>query len=162
MSTLYELTHDFKTVLEMAQDPDIDEQAIKDTLEMIGGDIEIKADGYAKVIRELTADVDTLTAEINRLTARKSAIVKKVDTMKSMLTFAMQSTGKTKFKTDLFSFNVQKNPPSLVVDDAEKIPAQFLIAQEPKVDKKAIADMIKSGAECDFAHLEQTEGVRIR
>lgn len=160
--TLYELTSDFKNVLEMAQDPDIDVQAIKDTLEAIGGEIEIKADGYAKVIRELSADVDALTAEINRLTARKSAIVKKIDTMKSMLTCAMNSTGKTKFKTDLFSFNVQKNPPSVIVDDVDKIPTQFLIPQEPKVDKKGIGDLIKSGKECDFAHLEQTEGVRIR
>lgn len=160
--TLYELTNDFKTVLEMAQDPDVDEQAIKDTLEMIGGDIEIKADGYAKVIRELSADIDTLTAEINRLTARKSAIVKKIDTMKSMLTFAMQSTGKTNFKTDFFSFNVQKNPPSVVVDDEKKIPAHFWIKQEPKLDKKAIAEVLQRGEKCSFAHFEQTEGVRIR
>lgn len=160
--TLYDLTNDFKLVLEMAQDPEVDEQAIKDTLEMIGGDIEIKADGYAKVISELTANVDTLTAEINRLSARKSAVVKKVSAMKEMLTYAMQTTGKTKFKTDFFSFNVQKNPPSLVVDKAEQIPTEFLIQQEPKVDKKAIIDLLKSGAEIDYAHLEQTEGVRIK
>ena len=160
--TLYDLTNDFKTVLEMAQDPEIDEQAIKDTLEMIGGDIELKADGYAKVIGELSANVDTLTAEINRLTARKSAIVKKVATMKEMLTYAMQTTGKTKFKTDFFSFNVQKNPPSLVVDDATKIPSEYLIQQDPKIDKKSIMELIKGGAEIDYAHLEQTEGVRIR
>lgn len=160
--TLYDLTNDFITVLEMAQDPDIDTQAITDTLEMIGGDIEYKADGYAKVIKELSANIDTLTAEISRLSARKSAIANKIDTMKSMLTYAMNSTGKTKFKTDLFSFNVQKNPPSLVVDDVEKIPQEYLIPQEPKVDKKAITALIKSGEKCDYAHLEQTEGVRIR
>lgn len=160
--TLYDLTNDFITVLEMAQDPDIDTQAITDTLEMIGGDIEYKADGYAKIITQLSANVEVLAAEIKRLSDRKSAISKNIDKMKSMLTYAMNSTGKTKFKTDFFSFNVQKNPPSLVVDDVEKIPQEYLIPQEPKVDKKAITALIKSGETCDYAHLEQTEGVRIR
>ena len=160
--TLYDLTNDFKTVLEMAQDPDIDEQAIRDTLESIGGDIEIKADGYAKVIKELLANTEVLASEIKRLSERKSAILNKVDTMKSMLTYAMNSTGKTKFKTDLFSFNVQKNPPTLVVDDVDKIPQEYWISQEPTLDKSAIKNFIKNGGECVFAHLEQTEGVRIR
>lgn len=160
--TLYDLTNDFITVLEMAQDPEIDEQVIADTLEMIGGDIEYKADGYAKIITQLSANVEILTSEIKRLSDRKSAISKNIDKMKSMLTYAMNSTGKTKFKTDFFSFNVQKNPLSLVVDDVEKIPQEYLIPQEPKVDKKAITALIKSGEPCDYAHLEQTEGVRIR
>ncbi len=162
MSTLYDLTNDFKTVLEMAQDPEIDPQSIADTLEMIEGDIEYKADGYAKVLKELNADIEKLSVEIKRLTERKSAIANKIDTMKSMLTYAMNVTGKTKFKTDLFSFNVQKNPPSLVVDSIEKIPQEYLIPQEPKVDAKAIKDLINSGVSVDYAHLEQTEGVRIR
>ena len=162
MPTLYDLTNDFKTVLEMAQDPEIDPQAIADTLEMIGGDIEYKADGYAKVLKELNADVEKLSAEIKRLTERKSAITTNIEKMKSLLTYAMNATGKTKFKTDFFSFNVQKNPPSLIVDNVDKIPQEYLIAQAPKVDTKAIKDLLKSGAECDYAHLEQTEGVRIR
>lgn len=162
MSTLYDLTNDFKTVLDMAQDPEIDPQAIADTLEMIEGDIEYKADGYAKVLKELNADVEKLSVEIKRLTERKSSITAKVEKMKSMLTYAMNATGKTKFKTDLFSFNVQKNPPALIVDDEEKIPQEFLIPQAPIVDKKAIKDLLKNGVECDYAHLEQTEGVRIR
>jgi len=159
---LYQLTNDFQTVLEMAQDPEIDPQAIADTLEMIGGDIEYKADGYAKVIRELSANIDKLSTEIERLSTRKSAIVKNIDKMKSLLTYAMNTTGKTKFKTDLFSFNVQKNPPKLIVDSVDKVPQEYLIPQAPKVDTSKIKELLKGGTECDYAHLEQTEGVRIR
>ena len=161
-TTLYELTNAFMQVLEMAQDPSIDPQAIADTLEAIDGEIECKADGYAKVITELEADVSKLTAEINRLTERKQAVQNNIKNMKQSLTVAMQATGKTKFKTDLFSFNVQKNPPSLVIDDGEKIPEQFYIPQPPKVDTAKIKELLKNGEVLEYAHLEQGEGVRIR
>lgn len=160
--TLYELTDSFKQVLELAQDPSIDPQAIKDTLEGIEGEIEYKADGYAKVIKELEGDSDKLDAEVKRLTERKQVLQNNIKNMKQSLTVAMQTTGKTKFKTDLFSFNVQKNPPSLKIDDDTKIPKEFYIPQEPKVDTTAIKELLKKGEVLDYAHLEQGESVRIR
>ena len=42
MPTLYELTGDYMTLLSMATDPEIDPQAITDTLEAIGGEIETR------------------------------------------------------------------------------------------------------------------------
>ena len=39
--TLYELTNDYMELLQMAEDPDIDEQAFMDTLESIEGALEV-------------------------------------------------------------------------------------------------------------------------
>ena len=160
--TLYEMTDNYKAVLEMAQNPDIDEQAIKDTLETIQGDIKEKADGYAKVIKELDGETDKLTAEIKRLTDRKNTIQNNIAYMKQSLKEAMTATGNLKFRTDLFSFYIQKNPPALIVDNEETIPSEYLIPQEPKIDKKAIIDFLKNGNKVPYAHIEQSEGVRIR
>ena len=91
--TLYEMTDNYKAVLEMAQNPDIDGQAIKDTLESIQGDIKEKADGYAKVIKELDGETDKLTAEIKRLTDRKNTIQNNIAYMKQSLKEAMTETG---------------------------------------------------------------------
>ena len=82
--------------------------------------------------------------------------------MKQSLKEAMTVTGNLKFRTDLFSFNIQKNPPALVVDDEKAIPQEYLIPQKPKVDKKAIIDFLKGGNDVPYAHIEQSEGVRIR
>jgi hypothetical protein len=71
----------------------------------------------------------------------------------------MRATGKTKFKTDLFSFNIQKNPARLVITG--EVPEKFLIPQDPKVDNKAIKELLKQ-QELPFAHLEQSESLRIR
>ena len=118
MATLYKLTDDYLTLLEMAEDPDIDEQALRDTMEGIEGALEIKAEGYAKIIRMLEGDAAACDAESKRLRNKKQAIERNIDRMKKALQFAMQTTGKTKFKTALFSFGIQKNPASVVIDHA--------------------------------------------
>ena len=57
MSTLYEITGDYLRLLEMLEEEEsLDPQAFKDTLEGIEGEFEIKADGYARVLKELNAE----------------------------------------------------------------------------------------------------------
>jgi hypothetical protein len=87
--------------------------------------------------------------------------------MKLSLQQAMTTTGKTKFKTDLFSFGIQKNPPAVVLevpeDDLESIPAEYLIRQAPKVNKTKLKEDLKAGKDlAGVAHLVQGESLRIR
>lgn len=163
--TLYELTEDYMNLLELAEDPDIDEQAFNDTLEGIEGALEDKAEGYAKVIRTLEGDAAACDAESKRLRNKKQTIENNIKRMKAALQCAMQITGKTKFKTSLFSFGIQKNPAAVVIDEEhlENIPDRFLIPQDPQIDKKAIKEALKAGEDLEgIAHLEQTESLRIR
>lgn len=162
MASLYELTDDYLALLEMAEDPDMDEQALMDTMEGIEGEIEIKAEGYAKIIRMLEGDAAACDAESKRLRNKKQAIERNIDRMKKALQYSMVQTGKTKFKTALFSFGIQKNPASVVIDHAGKVPASYWIPQPPELDKKAIKAYIKENGDVDWAHLEQTESLRIR
>lgn len=163
MSTLYELTNDFQELLEMAQDPDVDPEALADTMEAIGGEIEVKADGYAMVMKELQMNVDGIKAEIARLTARYKAMENNITGMKERLQQAMIATGKTKFKTKLFSFGIQNTAPSVVIDDPTRLPPRYMIPQEPKIDKKRIKEDINAGTDLDgIAHLEAGQSLRIR
>lgn len=164
--TLYSLTNDYMELLELAEDPDIDEQAFLDTLEGIEGALEDKADNYAKIMRMLETDAKGIKAEEERLAKRRKTIEGNVSRMKSALQYAMESTGKVKFKTTLFSFGIQNNPASVVMDeqDIENIPERFLKYKDPDIDRKAIKDAIKAGDEdaMAIAHMEQTKGLRIR
>lgn len=162
MNTLYELTNEYLQLLEMAEDPDVDPETLADTMEAIGGEIEDKADGYARVMKQIEANAAGIKSEIDRLTARKTSMENNIKRMKESLQAAMEATGKKKFKTALFSFNIQKNPTSLKIDDLDAVPESFLIPQPPKVDSAAIKDALKAGAVYDFAHLAQGESLRIR
>ena len=160
--SIYELTEDYMNLLAMAEDPDIDEQAFMDTLEGIEGALEDKADGYAKVMKQLEANADGLEAEIKRLQERKSLMTKNVDRMKSTLQKMMETTGKEKFKTELFSFHIQNNPPSLVMDseDIEVIPMEYLVPQDPKIDKTITATPGMSRVTRGRPRLRTKESVR--
>ena len=163
--TLYEITEDYLNLVELASDPKIDEQTIKDTMEAIDGEFEIKAENYAKAIRQTKAEAEALDAEIKRLSARKSAMENSVKKIQKALEEAMIATGKTKFKTELFSFYMQKNKASLKLSDElnfDDVPIEFIKFPEPEIDKEAVKESINNGAEYSWAHLEQSESLRIR
>lgn len=162
MATLYELTADYQQLLELVEDPEIDPQVIEDTLEGLSGEIEDKADGYAKVIRQLEANVLALRMEEERLARKRRVIDSNIDRMKKSLETAMRITNKPKFQTELFSFNIRKNPASVVITDESRVTHDYLIPQPPKVDKKAIKAAINEGFSFDWAHLEQSETLQIR
>lgn len=160
MATLYELTEQMAYLMQLLEDPDAEEQVILDTMEGIDYEIEEKAEGYAKIIRMLSGQVDAITAEVDRLTARKKAISNNVERLKNSLEQSMILLDKKKFKTALFSFNIQKNP--VTVNIIGEVPEQYLIPQEPKVDKKAIIAFVKEHGDTEYAQLTQSESLRIR
>lgn len=162
MSNIYEITDRFLQVVELMESGEYDEEMLETTLECIDCELEEKADGYARIIRNMEATIAGLKAEEERLSQRRKAMENNVKAMKENLLFAMQTTGKVKFKTELFSFNVQKNPAKLVLVEGAEIPAEYLIEQEPKVDTAGIKEQLKQGEVFAFAKLEQTEGLRIR
>lgn len=174
MATLYELTDDFMSVLQMLEDEDCDKQCVLDTLESLEYDIEDKADGYAKIIKTLKYNIDAVDAEIKRLTERKKALDNKINWLKSNLENTMRIIGKMKFSTDLFSFNIQKNggKRKLVIDvPIDDVPEMYRIKQPDAVDGEKVREYLKQegleGADgslnCDWCHLEpQGESLRIR
>lgn len=163
--TLYDLTDEYMALLQMAEDPDCDPEVLADTMEALEGEIEDKADGYAIVMKELEATEQKIKTEVDRLNARRLSISNNIRCMKLRLQTSMIETGKTKFKTDLFSFGIQKNPPAVVIDEQyiENIPKKYLVQQDPVIDKKKIKEDLKAGVDLEgIAHLAQTESLRIR
>lgn len=158
---LYEITGEILELLMMAEDLELDQKIIQDTMEGLDFEFEEKAEAYAKIIKTMEMDIAGLDEEIQRMTKRKATIKNNIDRLKRSLEGAMIATGKRKFKTPLFGFGIQKNPPSLNVLDESKIPEEFWIEQQPKLDKKAVIAYVKEN-KVDWAELSQTESLRIR
>ena len=162
MSNLYQLTNDYENVLNMLYDEDIDEQMILDTLEGIEGEIENKADGYAKIIKELEAKRDARKAEVKRLTENAKVFENRVNVLKQNLFNTMKQTGKTKFATNLFSFNIVKNGGKQALTIDGNVPEEYTkTIIENDTDK--IRQALENGENLPFAHLEpRGESLRIR
>lgn len=154
MSSLFELTGKYLDVKNLAEQG-VDEQTIMDTLESIDDEIEIKADGYAAVIKHLKGNVEMIDSEIKRLQQLKSTHKNTEKRMKENLYDNMKVTGKTKFKTNLNNFYVKKNPPSLQVEDEGRIPEDYFITSKA-LDKKSLLQYMKDN------ELDAFEGARIQ
>lgn len=155
---LYELS----TAFQQVQNMDLDPEVMQDTLDSIEDAIENKAENIAKLIRNLESDVAAYKEEEERLKTKRQATENKVKWLKTYLEDNMKLTGKTKFKSGMFNFSIQKNPASVNITDEKAIPEEFLIQQPPKVDKTSLKEILKRGIEVPGAELKQTEGLRIR
>lgn len=153
---LYELTEQYKDLQDMAYDPDVDERTLRDTMEAVWGEIEEKADGYAKIILGMKSDIEALKEEEDRLSARRKRLEDRSKWLKENLMANMQEIGKTKFKTTLFSFSIQKNggkEPLVIDGNIDDIPGKFLVPQPPVVNGDAIRELLAE-KQVDWAHLE--------
>jgi hypothetical protein len=168
MASLYELTGDYAKFAEIAQQGDLDDDMqamLDDALANLTDDIEVKLESYAKVIKNFESDIEGLKKEEDRLAGKRKTLENRVKSMKTAMRDAMIATGKLKVKGDLFSFTVRNNAPSVVMDVnyIEDVPEKYLIAQEPKIDRKLLAEDIKSGADLEgIAHLESSQSILIK
>ncbi|MBO5179307.1 MAG: siphovirus Gp157 family protein [Clostridia bacterium] len=159
---LYTLKENWKQVADMLYEEDIDEQCVLDTLESIEGEIEDKADNYAKIIKEFEALKDARKAEAKRLIESAAVLDNRIKILKNNLFNVMKETGKTKFNTELFSFNICKNGGKQALTIDGEVPEQFTkIVVENDTDKIRVA--LESGENLPFAHLEpRGESLRIK
>lgn len=157
---LYEINEDIQNLINMIDE--IDGQTFADTMESLQFELHDKAENYAKVIKTIEVEVDGIEKEIARLSGMKSARTSKIEYLKKSVEEAMILADDKKFKTDLFSFNVQKNAPSLNISDEAVIPSEYYILQDPKLDRKRLLDSVKDGVQIDGVNIKQTESLRIK
>ena len=78
MATMYELTGEYRELLAMAGDPEIDPEAIADTLEAISGEIEVKAENTDTLCYYVRGAKDAWLAENAATTWGEATITKPV------------------------------------------------------------------------------------
>ncbi|EHL2528031.1 siphovirus Gp157 family protein [Listeria monocytogenes] len=159
MSTLYSIQGKYQQLLNLAEQ--LDPELLKDTLESIDDELETKAENVAFVIKELEGQSLILEKETKRLAERKNTINNNVKRLKQSLFDAMITANKQKIKTNLFTLDIRKNPPSLIVEDESKL-LNYLIEQPKKLDKTKLGDDLKKGIEVPGAKIIQTERLKIR
>lgn len=159
---LYKINNKFMHLQNLLEDDVIDEETYKDTLESIDLELEDKAEGYAIIMKNYENEVENLDKEIKRLQSRKTVAQNKHDRLKESLFASMELTGKTKFRTKLFSFNVRNNSPSVNVLNEEEVPKDYWKSQPDKLDKKKILEDLKNDKSVDGAIMQRTRSLIIK
>lgn len=165
MSALYELSGKYLELQKLSDTDDVDmAQAIADTMEGIGGEIEAKAEAIVTVALNMGADVDAIDTEIARLQARKKAITNRQNSLKEYLRENMEATGITKISCPLFTITCAQGREVAHIDDEKQIPDEYMrVKTDIAPDKNAIAAALKEGKEVPGAHLERSKSsIRIK
>lgn len=156
---LYQLTDNYLRVQELLEENKT--EAVEDTLDALTDGFHEKAENIVKIIKSLAADAEMAGKEAKRLLKRKQALENNVQKLKNYLQTEMERMEIRKINSTLFTIQIQKNPASVeIVDEALLKP--FFLLQEPKIDKKRIAEILKSGEEVKGARLVESESIRIR
>lgn len=152
MSSLYDLTGEFKALYELAVN-DEDPQAFLDTLEGLKGELEVKAGGYVHVIKQLTMEADECDKLIDAFTAKKATRLNNVKRMKEALIGAMDAAGVNTLKAGQFDLKIANNGGVQPMKITGEVPDSFTkVIVEP--DNKKIRDALVNGEALEFAHLE--------
>ena len=165
--TLYQLSIQFQTILEMAEDGEIDMDVVNGSLECVEADIEQKLDSYGVVINELSNDIENIEKEIKRLTDKKRTIDNNITRMKGAIKTAMDAIGKKKIQGNKFTWTIAKNGGKRPVVFKEgynilSIPERFQ-DWTVKPDREQIREALESGEQLDFATLgERGESLRLK
>ncbi len=159
---LYELTGDQLRIKNELIAKGMDDDTVQDTMESISGEFEDKVVAYVAFAREELAEAAAINAEAQRMIARAEAIEKSAERKLSTVKNSMISIGRNKVDSVLFKISLDKTPPSLKIDDATLIPADYFKQPEtppPVLDKTLVKKAIKDGFTIPGCHLES--GVRL-
>lgn len=160
--SLYDLSSNYLQALDFLTDPEMDLpiEAVNDTLEALGGELEDKAVNVAKFLRNMEAAADAIKAAEADMAKRRKALENRVQWLKSYIKGNMEACGISQIECPYFKLSVQKNPPAINILDEDAIPEQFkeqVISW--KINKTAIKDAIKAGSAVPGAEL--TNGTRL-
>jgi len=165
---LYELTDQWQALLDAISDADLTEDGEVDpeivaSLDAVGGEFTEKVDNICALVRTLDATLAGVKSEQKRLAAYNKALDSHMEWLKGYLLVNMTATGQLKVEGPRFRATVSSCPPSVNVIDEDLLPEAFLVAQAPKVDKKALLVALKAEQEVPGAVLvSDRKTVRIR
>lgn len=159
---LYEIAAQYHELATL-DDPELPEEAVRDTLEGLEGALTEKAINVAAYFQNLEATVTAIKAAEAKMATRRKAIEGRVAYLKRYLRENMERTELLAIEAPEFTIKLQKNPGTVVIDDADELPATYVREKiEFAPDKPTIREALRSGESVPGAHLEQSNRLVIK
>ena len=155
MSSLFEITNEFERFYQMVIDEEISDDAFEDTLACIMDELEVKASGYAHVIKQVEMEADRAEIMEKEFKAKKEIRRNRVKKMKEAICQAMQIAKVKDLPAGDFTFKIKKNGglEPLVIDKPEEVPDTMKVIKFEN-DNAKIREYLKDH-DVDWAHTEE-------
>ena len=165
MTALYVLAHEFREAAEKLGDLDLDAQTIKDTLDGMSGELEVKVSATAAVVRNMEVLAAQIKDAEKQMAERRKAIEARAASLTAYLLTNLQHAGIHKVETPHFALTVKANPGHVEVYDEKMIPAKFMRQKPPPApepDKTAIKAALAKGIDVQGARFVKGERLEIK
>lgn len=165
---LYEIANEYLAFLQAVEEGEIPEEAIADTLESITAEIEVKADNIACILKTLTAEVNALKEEEDRLAERRKVKENYHNRLKTYLSEILLKAGLEKVETTRNLISFRKSESVVIEDEAEFIAwaqvnrGDLLKYTAPSANKTKIKNALKGGATIIGAELRVNKNMQIK
>lgn len=164
MTALYLLAQEYQQAARMLADLDADPQTVADTLEGMAGELEVKAQSIAMMVRAMEADAAAVSQWAKDANARAKAIETRAEALRDYIARNMQACGIQKIEGPGVVLSFRKST-AVVIDEPGLIPAEFMKQPEPPPpapSKTLIGDALKAGREVPGAHVETRQNLQIK
>lgn len=153
MGTLFELATDMEMLYEMATDPDVDPQALADTIEGVMGMLEDKAASCVYVMKRLEMEQEKALEVSREFTAKATIRGNNIKRIKEAIMSTMDRLGLKELDAGNYTIKVQKNGGKEPLVITGEVPDKFkkVIYED---DKELIRKALTDGETLEFAHLE--------
>jgi hypothetical protein len=134
--------------------PDLDDQTLNDTLE---GATNFK-EAISALIRSALDDeclAAALRDRISDMRARLARIEAAAASKRQVVVENMEATELRKLIQPDFTASTRVGPPSVVIENEQELPIDYLLPQPPKPDKRGIMEALTRGAVVPGANLAQ-------
>lgn len=156
MPRLHELTAAYAHIDTILDDEMLTNEQLLVYFEAIDGALKEKGENIAKLIENLESTAENIKAAENRMKARRQSIENRADNIRNYLLTNMLNSQIFKIDCPHFKIAVRNSPPSVVIEDDNLIPAEYLKQPErPPPDKRKILEDLKHGVVIDGVRLEQ-------
>lgn len=157
MAKLYELTHALDN-FELIVDEETGEILNGDELDKIEIERNEKIENIALWIKNLNSDAEAYEKEEKAFASKKKTAKNKAEWLKGLLEFNLAGES---WKSDRVTISYRKSE-SVNVSEGAVVPAEFLVPQEPKVDKVGLKKAIKEGQTFDGITIVEKQNMQIK
>ena len=145
------------------------QQAWFDTLDGMEQELVRKAENVAVYIKNMESEAKTLKAEEDKLKARRQAKENAAKRMREYLMDCMKQANISKIDEPRAVISLRNNPESVEISDqndfiswANEDHDEYLRYKAPEINKTAVKNALKSGAEIPFAALTRSQSLTIK
>ena len=145
------------------------QQAWFDTLDGMEQELVRKAENVAVYIKAMEAEAKSLKAEEDKLKARRQAKENAAKRMREYLMGCMKQANISKIDEPRAIISLRNNPESVEISDendfiswANENHDEYLRYKAPEINKTAVKNALKSGAEIPFAALTRSQSLTIK